>query len=102
MAAYKATINYKTIFGTESFAAEGENPYDIIWEIFGNQAVRAGLPEKSRVTIVHVESGATIRPTVDWYGIDEDDFSMPKVENEANLDDFVALHTPKTTGISPP
>jgi hypothetical protein len=101
MAAYQSTINYKTFFGTESFHVEGENPYDIIWEIFGNQTVRGGLPDKSRVTIVHVESGATIRPTVDWYAVDEDDFSMPKVENEAKLDDFTALHTPKTTDISP-
>lgn len=101
MATYQTTINYKTFFGTESLHVEGDNPYDIIWEIFGNKSAREGLPEKSRLTIQHIESGATIRPTVDWYGRDEDDFSCPKVEKEDKLDDFIAAHssTSSTIGV---
>lgn len=80
---------FRTVFDRE---ISDENPYQIFWAIFNDREMRDAANGERRITVRHVASGETITVTVDFDGLDEDEFSAPVIKNEARFDDFCRRH----------
>jgi hypothetical protein len=78
------------VFGRTGETRIGEEPYSLLHDFRFDPDVAACLPERSRVHIRHLPSGRKIGALVDWFAVDEDEFSCPVFVDEAAVEAFVA------------
>lgn len=88
--------------GRELRETSGVDPYELLHNTVAEQSVRENLPERSKVTFIHIETGDRIVSTVDWFAPDEAGFSCPMVTNEKALDAFIEAHKGPQAGRATP
>lgn len=95
---YKVDFRYRQgVFGAVERAFTADEPYALVHEIDGCFELRPYLGDNTAMTVVHVESGASIRIKVNFFGRDEMDFSIPLVRNEARFDAWIMSVDPSWT-----
>ena len=87
MRKFKVSVKVRDIvFGDTTRDFTSDEPYDLIFQIFYDTELRPTLDEKTRLTFVHAPSGSKKIINVNFLAVSDDDFTEPRVLNEAAFD----------------